>query len=175
MQERTTVSGGTLLGERDELLRERERLIDDVSRLEEELARYRAHAQRTSKMFLSVTHYAEWVRENARRDAELALRKARARAEKLGDVEERLGEVERERERAERELLRLEALTSETRAQLSALIASSLHALGDDGKTERGDGPEPAHGDLEETLRHELASVSPSSAPRLEDEGLRDA
>ena len=58
---------------------EHAKLLAQVRRLEVELARYREHAQRTSKLFLSATKYAEWVRENARRDAELALRKARAR------------------------------------------------------------------------------------------------
>ncbi len=88
------------------------------------------------------------VEDNAN-DAELTLRKARARAEKLGDVE-------RERERTERELLRLQALTSETRARLSALITEALDTLGGDGKAEQGDGSKPALGDLEETLRHEV-------------------
>ena len=54
---------------------EHERLLAEVRRLQVELERYRDHAQRTSKLFLSVTNYADWVRENARGDAELAFAK----------------------------------------------------------------------------------------------------
>ena len=48
---------------RVELSSEREKLLAEVRRLEVELERYRAHAQRTSKLFLSATNYADWVRE----------------------------------------------------------------------------------------------------------------
>ena len=78
--------------ERVEPLSEREEsLLATVHRLEAELERHRAHAERTSQLLLSATNYAEWVRERARRDAELALRKATARVEKLTRDDTRAG------------------------------------------------------------------------------------
>jgi len=167
---------------REELLREREELLEKVRRLEEELERYRQHAQRTSKLFFSATSYAEWVRESARRDAELVLRKARARAEKtlgglehererterellrlqalIGEMQKTLADLELERERTEPELVRLQALTGETRTRLSAFLTAALQVLSAEVEAGQGDGSKPALADLQDTLRRELASAS---------------
>jgi hypothetical protein len=75
---------------------EREELLAEMQRLELELERYRAHAERTSKLFLSAANYAQWVRESARRDAELALRKARAKVQQLEATADALELTERE-------------------------------------------------------------------------------
>lgn len=107
----------------DVVLQEREELLAKVRRLEAELERYRAHAQRTSRLFQSVSSYAEWVRESARCEAELTLKKARARADKT------LGKLAKERERSQRELARLQELTAETRTRLSAFTAIALQVL----------------------------------------------
>ena len=140
---------------RDALLEERDALLADVVRLETELGRYRSHAQRTSKMFQSVTSYAEWIRENARRDATLALKKARARAEKT------LGDLERERDRTQRELERLHVLTAETRTRLSAFTAAALEVLNAQVADVKEGAAEPTLGaDLQEALQSELASPS---------------
>jgi excinuclease UvrABC helicase subunit UvrB len=145
---------------------EQARLRAEVSRLELELQRHREHAQRTSRLFLSVTKYADWVRENARRDAELALRKARARAEKLDVLEHEREQTEHEVERLRDELARLQALTDETRARLSAFLTAGLEALTADAEVKPEDGLEAAVGDLEDTLKERLSSTPVQTAQR---------
>jgi vacuolar-type H+-ATPase subunit I/STV1 len=131
-----------------------------VRRLEVELARYRAHAERTSSLFRSVTKYAEWVRENARRDSELALRKARARVEKLDRTTSELERTESELARMQDELAHVQALTEETRARLSSFLTAGLQAL--NGKRDdEVDETSPARGDLQDTLQERLMSASP--------------
>lgn len=138
--------------------------LAEVRRLEVELERYREHAQRTSKLFLSVTKYVEWVRENARRDAELALRKARAKVDKLDRTARELERTERELVRRQDELARLQALTDETRARLSAFLTAGLQALNTEVEPGQEDNPKLALGDLQDTLHRQLASTS-ASAP----------
>ena len=92
---------------------EHDELLAEVRRLEVELERYRTHAERTSKLFLSATKYAEWVRENARSDAELALRKARVKVEQLESTAGELEWTERELVQRQDELASLQALTEE--------------------------------------------------------------
>jgi hypothetical protein len=136
-----------------------EALRAEVQRLQVELDRFRAHAQRTSKLFLSATNYAEWVRENARRDAELALRKARARVARLERVARDLERTERELDRARRELADLQALADETRTKLSAFLTTGLEMLGDDRPDEsQNHGAEPAVGELHETLQRRVST-----------------
>ena len=150
---------------------ERERLIAEVRRLEVELGRYRAHAERTSKLFLSATNYAEWVRERARHDAELALRKARARVEKLNTMARDLERTERELVRGQDELARLQTLTEETRARLSAFLTAGLEALSSEGPTAPEDTLMSASANLDDTLHRQVASASASEAvPVGEDE-----
>ena len=155
-----------LLRERDQLLGGREQLVherdglrgelasarDDGRRLEAELERHREHALRTSKLFLHATDYAAWMREHARRDAELALRKARSRADEI------VADAQRERGHAERELLRLQALVRETRARLAQISMGALRAL---------DTPEPE--ELPEALRRELTAAREQTAGTLEE------
>lgn len=150
--------------ERVELSSERGELLANVHRLEAELERYRAHAERTSKLFLSATNYAEWVRERARRDAEIALRKARAKAEKLGSTARELERTEVELVRARDELARLQALTDETRTRLSAFLTAGLQVLDTEREAGQEDDPKPALGDLPDTLQRQLTST-PVSAP----------
>ena len=139
---------------------DREELLAEVRRREAELERYRAHAERTSKLFLSATNYAEWVRENARRDAELALRKARVKVEKLDAIARELEQTELELARRQDELTRLQALTDETRARLSSFLAAGLQALDTEAAAGHADGPKPALGDLQDTLQGQLPSTS---------------
>jgi len=147
-----------------------EQLADEVRQLEMELERYRAHAERTSKLFLSATKYAEWVRENARRDGELALRKVRARMEKLSATASELERTELELVRVQDELARLQDLTEETRERLSAFLAAGLQALNSDTAPAQRDVSEPARGDLQDTLQRQLTSTSVSTWPaRLAD------
>lgn len=143
---------------------ERGELLEKVHRLEAELDRYRAHAERTNKLFLSATNYAEWVRERARRDAEIALRKARAKAEKLGSTARELERTEVELVRARNELARLQAVTDETRTRLSAFLTAGLQVLNTEREAGQEDGPKPPLGDLPDTLQRQLAAT-PVSAP----------
>jgi len=136
---------------------EREELLAEVRRLELELERYRAHAERTSKLFLSATNYAQWVRENARHDAELALRKARARVDRLEATANELERTERELARRLEELARLQLLTDETRTRLSTFLAAGLEALSSEGEPGQADRAQPELGDLQETLHGRLA------------------
>jgi len=130
-------------------------LLAEVRRLELELERYRQHAQRTSRLFLSATNYADWVRENARRDAELALRKARARVDKLTRTARDLERTERELVRAQEGLVRLQALTDQTRARLSAFLEAGLQVL----DSELPDEERPSSAlDLQHALRVRLPS-----------------
>jgi hypothetical protein len=131
-----------------------------VRRLEVELQRYREHAERTSRLFTSVTRYAEWVRENARRDSELALRKARKRIDKLNWTTSELERTESELARMQDELARLQALADETRARLSAFLTAGLQALNTEPDVE-ADEMSPAQGDLQDTLQEQVMSASP--------------
>jgi len=148
---------------------DREELLADVQRLELELERYRAHAERTSKLFLSATNYAEWVRESARRDAEVVLRKARVRADKLEATARELERSESELVRLQEERATLQALTDETRAQLSAFLAAGLQALGTGVEPRQEDSPQPAVDDLQEALHRQAASTSTSPPTPLGD------
>lgn len=143
----------------------REELVEEMRRLETELERYRAHAERTSKLFLSATNYAEWVRESARRDAEVALRKAGARVKELELTASEFEQTKNDIVRQKDELARLQALTEATRSRLSAFLTAGLDAL-----DTHEDGADPAVGDLEGTLRRQLVSAPASSGPLAEDD-----
>jgi DNA repair exonuclease SbcCD ATPase subunit len=134
----------------------------EVKRLETELERYRTHAERTSKLFLSATSYAQWVRESARHDAELALRKVRVKVEQFEAAAGELERTELQLARAREELARLQALTDETRVRLSAFLAAGLDALNTVGVAGQTDVYEPALGDLQDTLHGQLASPAVS-------------
>ncbi|MGH3066719.1 MAG: hypothetical protein ACRDOF_10525 [Gaiellaceae bacterium] len=140
---------------------EHEEPLTQLRRLEAELERYREHAQRTSKLFLSVTKYVEWVRENARADAELALRKASARVEKLDRATRELEETELELARARDDLARLQAVTEEARARLSAFLAAGLQALDTSAGAARDVGERTSDG-IEDRLHAGLAADSMS-------------
>jgi hypothetical protein len=148
-----------LPAERQELLRERAQLLAKVHRLEAELERHRARSERTSKLLLSATSYAEWVRERARRDAEGALRKATARAQKLVQTTRDLEETESELVRLKDELTRLRSLTDETRARLSAFLTAGLQAINAEMEPASANGPDPAPSHLDDTLRRQLPSA----------------
>ena len=147
----------------------RDELLEDVRRLETEVERYRAHAERTSKLFLAATNYAEWVRERARSDAELVLRKARAKAEKLAATASELERAELELARLRDELARLQVLTDETRARLSTFVTTGLQALNTEVASGDRDGSEPARGDLQDTPHRPLASTFVAVPSRVSD------
>ena len=146
---------------------EHDDLRAEVRRLEVELERYREHAERTSKLFLSATNYAEWVRNNARRDAELALRKARSKVDKLEDSARALERTELELASQRDELARLQALTDATRARLSAFVTAGLQVLDADTEGGRADGRNPALHELQDTLQEQLPSSSVPAPEQL--------
>ena len=141
----------------------------EVRRLETELGRYQAHAARTSTLFLSVTDYAEKVREGARRDADLALRKARARVDKLDAMARDLERTEREVVAARDELARVQALTEETRARLAAFLTTGLESLSGAGGDAREDTASLSLGNLDETLEEQLHSASIPTTERRQE------
>jgi cell division septum initiation protein DivIVA len=100
-----------------------EELRKRIDQLEAELEQYREHEQLVTKTLLSATSHATAIRESARREAELTLRKARAEAEKSKSG------VERERDDARRELLRLRRITDQMRKGLSAFLTAKVEEL----------------------------------------------
>lgn len=152
---------------RDALLQELRELRSQLRQLEVDLAGYRSQEELLNKKLLLATTYAARVTEQARRDAQIALRKARARA---GEV---LGDIERERSRAERELLRLHRVTDETRAILSGFLTTALEQLrvgADDGagrSTSAAETDQALRDVLESELRKE-ATPAPPPSPTVE-------
>jgi cell division septum initiation protein DivIVA len=107
---------GSDVAERDELRRR-------IETLEADLSRYRGKEQLLVSTLVSANGHATAIREGARRDAELLLRKARAEAQK------RSAAAERARDDAERELLRLRRITEEMRSGLSGFLTAQLEEL----------------------------------------------
>jgi hypothetical protein len=98
-------------------------LRERVDQLEGELERHREHEQLVVKTLLSATSHATAIRESARRDAEITLRKARAEAEK------RRASFEREQDAARRELLRLRRITEQMRKGLAEFLTVKMEEL----------------------------------------------
>jgi cell division septum initiation protein DivIVA len=94
-----------------------------IDQLERELGQYREDEQLAVKTLRSATSHATAIRESARREAELTLRKARAEAEKRKSI------VERERDDARNELLRLRRVTEQMRMGLTAFLTEKVEEL----------------------------------------------
>jgi cell division septum initiation protein DivIVA len=169
---------GQPVASQPELEHENAKLREQIAELEAELARHRAQEQLLGTTLLSATSHAMTIREEARRDAELTLRKARAAAERRTALAE---QVDRDRAAAERELERLRRLAQEMQAGLADFLTNTLEQL----QTEPEDGaaepePEPLGplhdtlaGALEEALKQEgdeLSSESGGVAPLSSDQ-----
>ena len=114
---------GSYVAERDELRRR-------IETLEADLRRYREQEQLFVSTLVSANSHAIAIRESARRDAELLLRKARAEAQKRNAAAQRRNAaVERARDDAERELLRLRRITEQMRSGLSGFLTAQLEEL----------------------------------------------
>lgn len=100
-----------------------EELYRTIEKLEADLSRFREKEQLLVSTLLSANSHATAIRESARRDAELLLRKARAEAHK------RNATVERARDEAEQELLRLRQITEQMRKGLSGFLTAKLEEL----------------------------------------------
>jgi cell division septum initiation protein DivIVA len=175
--------------------------------LERELEREREEVRRSNKLFLVAANYVDSMRQRARGDAELTLKKARERAAQVlggaeserrraetelqrvraelrlaeaeltrADAERRqakaeLRQAEAERTQAQAELVRLQSLTDETRAKLSAFTTAALRVLNADvdtaGQRESGqeDAPDEALGDLRDALQPRLGQANDALPP----------
>jgi cell division septum initiation protein DivIVA len=102
------------------------KLQEHAAELEAELARLRVKEELVSTTILSATSYAMRIKEDARHDAELALRKAKAKVRKGRTAAERLAQ---DREDAERELLRLRQLTHDMQTRLASFLTTALQQL----------------------------------------------
>jgi len=120
-----------------------------IDELEMELASYRQREQLLVNTLLSATGHATAIRESARRDAELALRKARIEAA------ERREAAEAERDRAMAELLRLRQVTERMQSGLSTFLAATVEELRREGL----DDEQVARQNAERELQAALASV----------------
>jgi cell division septum initiation protein DivIVA len=110
-----------------------------IAQLEGELEQHREHEELVTKTLISATSHATAIRESARREAELTLRKARAEAEK------RMSGVERERDDARNELLRLRRITEQMRRGLSEFLTAKVEELrleGEEGVPSSGQSQE---------------------------------
>jgi cell division septum initiation protein DivIVA len=153
-----------------------------IAQLEGELEQHREHEELVTKTLISATGHATAIRESARREAELTLRKARAEAKK------RMTGVERERDDARNELLRLRRITEQMRKGLSEFLTAKVEELrleGEEGVPasgqsqeldavlgsaveERGSPPEPTsqeRGEIRARGGHGSSSRSPDGLP----------
>jgi len=140
-----------------------------IDELEGELEQYREHEELVIKTLISATSHATAIRESARREAELTLRKARAEAEK------RKAGAERERDDARNELLRLRRITEQMRSGLSAFLTAQVEELRLETEEEalasgQNQGLEAALGSALEgqTARAAESGREPASHPRAE-------
>lgn len=116
---------GPSVGEREE------ELYRQIEKLEADLSHFRDKEQHLVSTLLSANSHAIALRESARRDAELLLRKARAEARKRNVA------VERARDDAEQELLRLRRITEQMRRGLSGFLTAKLEELQLEAEDER--------------------------------------
>jgi hypothetical protein len=120
-----------LAAEQAELEREFGQLRAHAARLEADLARQRQQEQLLSRTLISATRFAMTIREEARREAEQILQKARAEGVERTATAER---VEQDLEKAERELRRLRQITQEMRSGLSTFLSDTLTQLGPEAR-----------------------------------------
>ena len=97
-----------------------------VAQLEAEVARHQKQEDLVTKTLLAATSQATAIKQQARREAELILRKAEARLGERAAVAERL---DREQAEAERELLRLRRLAEEMQQSLTSFLTRTLDEL----------------------------------------------
>ena len=139
------------------------RLRNEIAGLEGEAERVRTQKELVGKTLLAATSFAMKTREGARREAELTLRNAGAKA-----VQDRaaLVHLAKEREDAERQLLRLQQLTQEMQSGLAGFLRSTLHELRPESEpnADAADSSPPPAASVEETLVNALeAALQPEN------------
>jgi cell division initiation protein len=112
----------------EDVWRERADLHDHVERLEAELGRARELEALLRNTLVSAERAADEMRAQARRESELVVEEARAKAREV------VHGAQDERARVEAEIRRLRSLEAETRHAYRAFLASALERL--DSETE---------------------------------------
>lgn len=116
--------------------RERADLREELERMEAEIARFKELEVLLRNTLVSAERSADDIRTQARREADLILEEARAKAR------ETAVSAETERERIKAEIRRLKSLESDMRAEYKAFLLRSLDRVESD--TETRDAPERA-------------------------------
>lgn len=159
---------GELASRIAELERECAKLREEAAGLDADLARHREHEQLVSKTLLEATSHATTIREKAREEAELFLRKAREQAAERAAETER---AERDRADAEHELARMRQLAHEMQQRLADFLTQTLQQL----RPEPGTGEHRPAADSEEGLVRALEGAlkqEGSDEPRSEGDAL---
>ena len=99
---------------------------EQVTRLEAALARCRQRERAVSEALMAASTHATAIEDNARREAEAVLSKARAEAEKRT---ERVDRIEREREEAERNLAQLRLVQRKVQTGLAEFLSQAVEEL----------------------------------------------
>jgi cell division initiation protein len=116
--------------------RERADLREEIERLEGEIARFKELEVLLRNTLVSAERSADDIRTQARREADLILEEARAKAR------ETTVSAETERERIKAEIRRLKSLESDMRAEYKAFLLLALDRV--EGDTETREAPERA-------------------------------
>jgi cell division initiation protein len=116
--------------------RERADLREELERMQAELARFKELEVLLRNTLVSAERSAEDIRGQARREADLILEEARAKARETTVA------AETERERVKAEIRRLKSLESDMRAEYKAFLLRSLDRV--EADTETREAPERA-------------------------------
>jgi cell division initiation protein len=109
--------------------RERADLIEELERMEGEIARFRELEVLLRNTLVSAERSADDIRGQARREADLVLEEARAKARETTVA------AEAERERVKAEIRRLRSLEGDMRAEYKAFLLRSLDRVESDTET----------------------------------------
>ena len=133
-----------------------------VAQLEEELSRLRAQEELVAKTLIAATSHATAIKEDARREAEEILSKAREEFDRRAERAER---AERERVQAEHQLLRMRRLAQEMQNGLAGFLTRALDQLRPQEERATPEAPQStgngAAGSLETELEQEVADRRP--------------
>lgn len=109
--------------------RERADLTEELERMEGEIARFRELEVLLRNTLVSAERSADDIRGQARREADLVLEEARAKARETTVA------AETERERVKAEIRRLKSLESDMRAEYKAFLLRSLDRVESETET----------------------------------------
>ncbi len=120
----------------EDVWRERADAREEIDRLETELARYRELEVLLRNALVSAERTADELRAQARREADVILEEARAKAREV------VSAAEGERERVRAEIRRLKGLEADVRREYRAFLMAALDRL--EGETADRQVPEQA-------------------------------